>query len=189
MIEGLNVLFVQEKESLGRLGYVSFGYEATADIAPKDGLSVTGKVQLRSVEEDIGCLLDAFDVRSLPEDDKSIYMEAKEYVLYHYRAFYSGTAAKILRRFIGFMAVRCRPGYRNMLERHDPLAMALMARLLVLLKGLDYAWWMNGGGDYEVVERDVRGMRELMPANLRWAMDWPCRVLDGEIVLSRDYRI
>ncbi|RYP67744.1 hypothetical protein DL771_007077 [Monosporascus sp. 5C6A] len=186
MIEGLNALFVQEREVLGRLGYVSFGYEAMPDIVLKGELSMTAEVQLRSIEEDIEYLLDAFDVPELPEDDKRIYMEAKNYVLYHYRAFYSGTAAKALRRFVGLMAVRCHPGYRNMLERHDPLAMALMARLLVLLKGLGYAWWMNGGGDYEVVERDVRGMRQLMPANLRWAMDWPCRVLDGEIVLSRD---
>jgi hypothetical protein len=73
-----------------------------------------------------------------------------------------------------------------MLEDHDPLAMGLMARLFVLLCGLDHAWWINGGGEYEVVARDIRGIRELMPEHLRWIMDWPCRVLNRELILNRD---
>lgn len=119
-------------------------------------------------------MLDAFDVLAPPDDDRSIYIEARDYVLYHYRAFFYGAVMKTLRRFVITMAAGCRPGYRRILERHDPLAMALIARILVLVSGLGHAWWVNGEGDYEVVERDVRAIRELMPANLRWAMDWPC---------------
>jgi hypothetical protein len=73
-----------------------------------------------------------------------------------------------------------------MLQRHDPLAMALMARMLVLLNELDHAWWANGQGEYEVMERDVRGIHKLMPVHLRRLMDWPCRVLYKEIILNRD---
>ncbi len=72
-----------------------------------------------------------------------------------------------------------------MLESHDPLAMALMARILVLLCGLEPAWWMNGKGDYEVLKRDIQGICELMPVQLHWAMDWPCDVLNGKIILNR----
>ena len=44
---------------------------------------------------------------------------------------------------------------------------------------------MNGKGRYEVVRRSVLGMESLMPAESRWAMRWPCRVLDGEFALGR----
>lgn len=186
MAEGIGILFKQKKKFLSRLGYEWVGNEIMHHMASTEELSIAAQAQLRGIEEDLAYLLDAFDVPAQPEDDRSIYIEARDYVLYHYRAFYFGAATKALQRFIISMTVRCQPGYRSMLERHDPLAMALMARLLVLLSGLNYAWWVNGVGDYEVMERDVRGIHELMPANFRWAMNWPCKVLDGEIILTRD---
>lgn len=185
MLEGVSILFAHKKVFLSKLGYDWYVNEGLHHVLPNDEL-FTARVQVRSIEEDLAYLLDAFDVPALPEDDRRIYMEARDYVLYHYRAFYSGAAAKTFQRFIAIMAVWCQPGYRNMLERHDPLAMALMARILVLLRGLNHVWWMNGEGDYEVIERDVRGIRELMPAHLHWAMDWPFRVLDEEIILNGD---
>lgn len=74
-----------------------------------------------------------------------------------------------------------------MLEMHDPLMMALMAHSIVILKAkrLGERWWMNGKGHYEVASRTVLGMRSLMPEKDMWAMDWPCRVLSGEVELSR----
>lgn len=186
MLEGLGVLFAQKRSFLSKLGYDWYGSEGMPYNAPEIELSLAAQVQLQDIEEDLAYLLDKFDVQALPDVDRSTYIEAGDYMIYHYRAFYSGAVAKTFQRFIAIMAAGCQPGYRDMLERHDPLAMALMARMLVLLKGLNHAWWMNGEGDYEVVERDVRGIRELMPANLRWSMDWPCRVLDGEIILNKD---
>jgi len=72
-----------------------------------------------------------------------------------------------------------------MLQSHDPLAMALVARMLVMLNEIDYAWSANGRGEYEVVEQDVRGISQLMPNELRWTMDRSCRVLEREILLCR----
>jgi hypothetical protein len=136
------------------------------------------------VKEDLEHLLIEFGVAAQVQGNKEVYLEAKSYVLYYYRAFYSGAAAKTLRRFIATMAVRCQPGYVAMLERHDPLAMALMARTLVLLCGLEPAWWINGKRDYEDLKRDIQGICELMPAESHWVMDWPCAILNGEIILS-----
>ncbi|KAK0636734.1 hypothetical protein B0T17DRAFT_587798 [Bombardia bombarda] len=106
-----------------------------------------------------------------------VYTEARDYVLCYYRAFCSGAPARNFWRFVGFMPARCQPGYRQMLQKHDPLAMALMARMLALLRGLAHTWWLNGQGEYEVVERDVRGICQLM--------DWPLSVLNKDIVLER----
>lgn len=182
MLEGIGVLFVQKNvQSYGWLGN-----EALPHVLPDENLSMVATAQLRGIEEDLAHLLDTFDMLSMPEETRNIYIEAKDYVLYHFRAFYSGADSKTLQRFVAYMAVRCQAGYLDMLQRHDPLAMALMARMLVLLNDLDYAWWANGKGEYEVVERDIRGICQLMPKNLLWAMDWPCMVLDKKVVLCRD---
>lgn len=186
MLEGARVIFKQNNVFLGQQGYGWLGDEAMPLVVPEDELSKAAQMQLRSLEDDLSELLDAFDVPTMTDDRKNVYIEAKDFVLYHYRAFFSGADTKTLQRFIGFMAVRCQPGYLNMLKQHDPLAMALMARMLVLLSALDHAWWIHGKGDYEAIDRDIRGICELMPSNLRWVMDWPRRVLDKDIILRRD---
>jgi hypothetical protein len=185
MLEGAGVVFKKNSMLLTRQGYGWIGDEALPAISLEDRLSIAAQVQLRSIEEDLTYLLDAFDLPAMSDGLQSIYNEAKHYVLHHYRAFFSGADTKTLQRFVGFMATRCQPGYLSLLKQHDPLAMALMARMLVMLSELDHAWWINGKGDYEATERDVRGIRELMPTNLRWVMDWPCSILDKEIILNR----
>lgn len=182
MLEGVGILFVQKNVQ----GYGWLGHEYLPPVMPDEDLSTAAREQLRHIEEDLAYLLNEFDVVSMSEKHKNIYIEAKDYVLYHFRAFYSGVDAKTLQRFIAFMAVRCQEGYRDLLQFHDPLAMALMARMFVLLSELDYAWWANGKGEYEVVDRDIRGICQLMPQDLRWSMKWPCMVLDKKIVLFRD---
>lgn len=181
MLEGVGTLFVQNNVK----GYGWIGHETLPFVVPDSQLSTTSREQLHNIALDLEFLLDEFDVRAMPEDDRNIYIEARDYVLYYYGAFYGGADMKTLQRFIAFMIVRCRPQYRDMLQRHDPLAMALLARMLVLLSELEFAWWAQGVGEYEVVERDIRGIIELMPSNLRWALDWPCRVLDKNISLNR----
>jgi hypothetical protein len=189
MIEGINVIFEQKNVILGRQGYKWFGSEDEAHEAPEAPeakLSLAAQIQLRSIEEELTDLLDAFDVAALPDNENRIYMEARTYVAHYYRSFFSDADSKTFLLFIEFITVKCQKGYRDKLKQYDPLAMALMARMLVLLSAHGHAWWMNGKGDYEVIERDVRGIRELIPANLQWVMDWPCRVLDREIILTRD---
>jgi hypothetical protein len=186
MLEGARVIFRQNNVFLGQQGYGWMGDEAMPLVMEKDELSKAAQMQLQSLEDDLLRLFTAFDVLTMTDARKNVYIEAKDFVLYYYRAFFSGTDTKTLQRFIGFMAVRCQPGYLNLLQQHDPLAIALMARMLVLLSALDHAWWIHGKGDYEAVHRDIRGIRELLPLDLRWMMDWPCRVLDKDIILNRD---
>ena len=188
MLEGVNVVFKQKKKLLDRLGYAPYTLESLPSVLSQDELSLHAKLQLKSIEDDLAYLSNVLSISKLPASVQSVYREAKESVLFHYRAFFSGISAQTLRRMITVMPARCQPNFRVLLERHDPLAMALLARALVLLKGLDYAWWVNGGGEYEVLERDVRGMSGLMPEKFRWTMDWPIKILEGEIVLKRGGR-
>lgn len=181
LLEGVGILFAQKNVQ----SYGWQGDEGLPQVVPDEQLPMASRMQLYELEEDLECLFREFNVSAMPDADKNIYLEARDYVLYHYRAFYSGVDATTLQRFIAYMAVRCQAGYRDLLQSHDPLAMALMARMLVMLNEIDYAWWANGRGEYEVVEQDVRGICQLMPKNLRWTMDWPCRVLEREILLCR----
>ncbi|KAF7898526.1 hypothetical protein EAF00_004972 [Botryotinia globosa] len=185
MLEGVNVVFNQKRRFLDRLGYAPYKFESLPSVLSQDELSGNAKLQMSRIEEDLDYLINAFSVSTESETIQSVYLEAKESVLFHYRAFFSGTSAQILRRMVTVMSARCQLPFRVLLEHHDPLAMALWARVLVLLKGLEYAWWVNGGGEYEVVEKDVRGIRGLMPKKFRWTMNWPFKVLEGEIILER----
>lgn len=181
LLEGVGILFAQKNVQ----GYGWQGDETLPLVIPDDKLPIASRLQFRELEEDLECLIYEFNVWTMPDAEKNVYLEARDYVLYHYRAFYSGVDATTLQRFIAYMAVRCQSGYRDLLQSHDPLAMALLARMLVMLDALDHAWWANGRGEYEVVEQDVRGIYQLMPGELRWTMEWPCKVLKREILLCR----
>ncbi|KAF3390767.1 hypothetical protein DPV78_011347 [Talaromyces pinophilus] len=181
LLEGVGILFAQKHVQ----GYGWQGDENLPQIIADEELPIASRMQLYELEEDLEYLFRVFNVLAMPDAERHIYLEAREYVLYHYRAFYSGVDATTLQRFIVYMVVRCQASYRDMLQSHDPLAMALMARMLVMLNEIDYAWWANGRGEYEVVEQDVRGICQLMPDELRWTMDWPWRVLERDILLCR----
>lgn len=186
ILEGVGALFEQKIASLEQLGYGWNIADCIPQIATADRkLSEAAHTELQDIEADLANLMDAFNVAELPDRDRSIYTEARDYVLFEYRGFLAGADPRIFERFIGYIVVKSPSGYLPKLEQYDPLAMALMARILVLISEGKDDWWMKGRGVYEVMERDVRGIREVMPAHLRWTMDWPCRVLDGEVILTK----
>jgi hypothetical protein len=186
ILRGIGGVFTRESVFLRQLGYNSFTYDTLPYTADINDLSLAAQENMKSIEEDFKDLFEGFDTSSLTAGDLDIYIEAKDYVLHQYRAFYSGESVGTLRRFVVTMVARIQPAYHGLLEKHDPLAMAIMARMMIILRVLGYAWWVNGQGEYEVVERDIHGILGLMPKHLRWAMDWPCRVLNGDIILNVD---
>ncbi|KAL7915538.1 hypothetical protein GGI35DRAFT_437059 [Trichoderma velutinum] len=182
---GISQLYVSRYDDLREMGYGWFGYERVIRTISINKLPPQSKQGLLAVEGDMLDLFKLFDLSTLHIDERDIYDEARDYVLNLYRAYYAGISPISLRRYIGTMTNRCQDGFLKLLFEHDPLAMAIMARCLVLLKGMEEVWWMNGKGKYEVVERSVRGMKDLMPKSVSLSMDWPCRVLDGTVVLNR----
>ncbi|KAK8131425.1 hypothetical protein PG984_007863 [Apiospora sp. TS-2023a] len=197
MVGGVSRLYAHRLELLTNLGYGWFGYDIVPLTLQDEDLGPERRAALQALDEDMSTLLSRFDVTAptvdpvatnatssqAAEQEQKMYADAKAYVLLYYRAYLSGSEAKTLRRYIGTMALMLGREYHQRLRDHDPRAMALYARMLVLMRLLDYAWWMNGGGEYEVMERDVYGMEQLMPVRLRWCMEWPLKVLAGEISL------
>ncbi|KAL7941906.1 hypothetical protein V8C42DRAFT_334040 [Trichoderma barbatum] len=182
---GISQLYASRYHDLREMGYGWFGYESALRTLSINNLPPQSKQSLLAIEDDMLELFQSFDESISDKDKRHIYNEARDYVLTLYRAYYAGVSPRSLRRFIGTMTNRCHDGFLELLVHHDPLAMAIMARCLVLLKGMEEVWWMNGKGKYEVVERTVRGMKSLMPKPVSLAMDWPCYILDGIVVLSR----
>jgi hypothetical protein len=71
----------------------------------------------------------------------------------------------------------------ELLEKEDPIAMALMARGQAVLRFIDDsgAWWIHGAGEWKVSETAVWGIKGLMPPEWLWTMDWPLKVVSKEI--------
>ncbi|KAF7536193.1 hypothetical protein G7054_g4751 [Neopestalotiopsis clavispora] len=170
MLSGVTTLYVRRRAVLGRMGY---------------GVS---RCRLEMLEDDLEVLFARFGVGNDGGDEQDeeqvAYHAARRHIVSYYRAYFSGMDERNMRLLICTMPVNVPPAFRALLDRHDPLAMALIARVLVLLVPIESAWWMDGEGDYEVLHRDISGIQQLMPDELRWCMDWPCRVLSGEISLE-----
>ncbi len=74
----------------------------------------------------------------------------------------------------------------NHLEENGPLAMAMLARNIALLSILpdSAAWWIHGAGQCKASDTTVNGVCGLMPPEGLWMMNWPLRIVSGEITLE-----
>jgi hypothetical protein len=180
-------LFLHHSEQLIALGYGWVGSEDVPFDLRTEDLAEAEQLQMRLIEAEMDDLWEGFSVAEAEPERRAAYTEARSYILAVYRGFFSGYPTTLLRRYLGIFTIRCRPSVCTLIESGDPLALTLLAYLLVLMeaKGAGTRWWMNGKGRYEVVRRSVLGMKSLMPVESRWAMRWPCRVLVGEFALGR----
>ena len=76
--------------------------------------------------------------------------------------------------------------FPRLLERVDPIASALLARNIALLWLIDDtgAWWVHGAGENRVARRAVLGTKSLIPAEWEWTMEWPMKIIAGEVALD-----
>ncbi|KAI4597382.1 hypothetical protein KJ359_004488 [Pestalotiopsis sp. 9143b] len=186
MLSGVTALYARRRRALGRLGYEWYGDRHAPLLIEDRELPDKSQRQLDLLEDDLLELFARFGVGEEEQDEEKLaYHAARRHIVSYYRAYFSGIHERNLRLLVCTMPVYAPPAFRRMLEKHDPLAMALVARLQVLLVGVESVWWMDGEGDYEVLHRDIDGICGIMPAELKWCMEWPCRVLSGEIVLEQ----
>jgi len=109
-----------------------------------------------------------------------VYQEAADYIFWLYKATLLDIDIGFLHRFISTMPLRLQPSFLSLLESYDPFAMALLARSLVLFRLVQYKWWLQGTGNYNVFQNNVNIIRELLPRSYRWVVDWPCKVAAEE---------
>jgi hypothetical protein len=65
-------------------------------------------------------------------------------------------------------------GFLALIQKEDPLALVILARLLVLLKFVDESWWLKGTAEYE-----IRGLHRVVLVEWKWAVEWPMRLLES----------
>jgi hypothetical protein len=71
----------------------------------------------------------------------------------------------------------------RLLERKEPLALALLARtyaLLALIRKKSTAWYIHGAGKFPMYIHTVRSILELLTPNWMWVMDWPQRLISDD---------
>jgi hypothetical protein len=185
MIRGMSSLVLKNASQLVALGYEQFTVEMVEPLRSAEILPESSRRQLLGVQDDLDKLLHGFNVQGMPEQRRLVYQDAATFVLRQYLAYFLGAPDRYLQRFVPTMPVRSHPDFLPLLEVEDPLAMALWARTCVLLKYIAQVWWLQGWGEYNVVHRDVRGIASLMPDEHIWSMEWPLKVLDGEIIFDR----
>ncbi|KIN00648.1 hypothetical protein OIDMADRAFT_84100, partial [Oidiodendron maius Zn] len=175
MIKGVSGLYLWQRSLFDRAGYGWFGDEEPMEVNPD---ILESNSFLKSVRKDLTQLTKGLSLQY--SRDPKTSEAAIAYVFQLYAAYATNGPSSHIHRFIGTMPVRLPPEFLQLLANHDPLAMALLARALILLKVLDYAWWIQGPCDHDVLTYDLRGMCSLMPPDCLWSMDWPLSILSGQ---------
>jgi hypothetical protein len=185
MIRGLSGMVLRNTSQFVALGYSNFTFELIEPLPSAEILPESSRRQLLLIQNDLDALLAGFGIDQMPVQRRMIYEDAATFLLRQYLAYFLGAPDTYLQRFLPTMPVRSSPDFVPLLEVEDPLAMALAARAFVLLKYIPQVWWLHGWGEYSVVHRDIRGIESLMPAEHLWSMQWPLKVLNGDIVFHR----
>jgi hypothetical protein len=121
---------------------------------------------------------------NVQEPDMDVYRATLHELDSMHRAIKSGSPQPYLQRMVATMPLRLPARFLQLLELHEPPALALLARNLALLKVINTAWWLHGAGDHQVTEYSVRGICSLLPPEWKWAIDWPLKIISGEITID-----
>lgn len=136
---------------------------------------------VKSGRDDIDRLLKAVD-ENAAEIDKDTYLKAAEFMLSVYTALVSDLDQIHFHRSIDMPT---HIPILSLLARKDPIAIALLARNACVVQFVEYVWWIHGSKTPSAhSEYQVRGMEGLMPDEWKWTMEWPLKVITGEITLD-----
>ncbi|KAI1173118.1 hypothetical protein F4777DRAFT_463765 [Nemania sp. FL0916] len=186
LVRGCCALHRQYDGWLARAGYDPGAVWFTV---PGTNFAETDHPLLQEVREDVANLLEAFHVNTMPPDEASAYEDTAGCVVNLYEALVAQESNTILQRLVFTMAVRMKSRYDvevAMLEAGQPLALALYARILAVLGFIEHLWWSRGPLTHnrDVLHYSINGISNMMPLRSSWAMEWPLKVVSGEIKLT-----
>lgn len=98
-----------------------------------------------------------------------------------YQAIMTELPSDIMQCSVATMLLRLPPRFLTLLQQHEPAALALFARNIVLLKFMDNSWWLHGKNEHSVIDHAIQGICSLMPQPWFWAIEWPLNVMRGVI--------
>jgi hypothetical protein len=132
--------------------------------------------------EDLDGLFQRFGRENVNVKDQKIYRQTASELASMYSSISTGAPQQWLQRRVATMPLRVPPRFLELLELHDPIALALLARNIALLNVIDPVWWLHGAGNHQVAEHAIRGIEGLLPMDWRWVMVWPWKIVNGNII-------
>lgn len=126
-------------------------------------------------------LLDWF---SYPEPDldfegRSVYEQTLAYIGSVWQAIQNGESPKLLFRRHVSLGILVPAQFATFLDQGRPRALVILAHHFAMARAAEEHWWMRG-----VADREVNGIRSVVPPNWQWAMEWPLSVLRQGIRVS-----
>ena len=121
------------------------------------------------------------DWSSYPEPDldfetKYTYEQTLAYVGGVWQAILDKEDPKVLFRRLVSLGIMAPPQFATFLDQRRPRALAILAHHFAMAKAGEEHWWLRG-----VPDREVNGIRSVLPAEWQWAMTWPLLVLSKGI--------
>lgn len=181
-LQGAAALFNKKTAYLEDLGYPCFEQQPALQLPEEMTIEQAERFDL--IKADLARLLNGFDVDHLPGPRGRVYHGAVNFISKTYKAVLLGDTKGSILVTISTMPLRVDNGeFLRLLEVHDPLAMALFARSMALLRLVKNFWWLHGTGEYDVFRNEVNSIRELLPTSSLWSIHWLCKLVDEQ---SRD---
>ncbi|PMD44538.1 hypothetical protein L207DRAFT_579476 [Hyaloscypha variabilis F] len=137
---------------------------------------------LLSSQEDLAKLAETFDEEDVTPTDKKVYEKAVVELTSMCVAICNGGSQVPLQRGVATLPLRLPDRFLELVELKDPRALVLLARNHSLLKVIEPVWWLHGtGGSQKVAEISITGLAKMLPLEWAWAMEWPFKVLAGDL--------
>jgi hypothetical protein len=103
---------------------------------------------------------------------RPIYQQTLDYVGGVHRALKEKESPRILFRRILCFGPMLPAQFISLVEQQRPRALAILAHLCAMARGVDDHWVFHG-----LAEREVLGIQRLLPPEWQWAMEWPLKML------------
>ena len=129
-----------------------------------------------SGKADLDRLLQAAD--ELVGKDQQTYATVAQRLMSLYASIGARPTPSWVFTCVATLPIRAPRRFLELLEMHNPVALALLARNMALLKMIEHKWWLHGAGEHQVAERAINGIATLMPPEWAWTMEWPLSFLE-----------
>jgi hypothetical protein len=112
-----------------------------------------------------------------PEPDldlegRSVYERTLAYIGSVWQAILNKESPNVLFRRLVSLGILVPAPFATFLDQGRPRALVILAHHFAMAKAAEEHWWMRG-----VADREVIGIQSVVPADWRWAMEWPLSVL------------
>jgi hypothetical protein len=178
MARGIQRLFVQLAPNLGDSGLLWYA-KKLPETEIEDARE--RKDFFNRCQDDLETISGTFLRSNVDINDKSVYEATVTELSSMYSAISQGGPPNVIQRRVATMPLILPSRFLELVEVKDPIALALLARNLAMLKLIDEAWWLHGVGQNEVAKQSVLGIQSLMPSEWQWAMEWPVNVVNESI--------